>query len=288
MFPIVNKQILAHDIKRIAVSAELIARKAKPGQFVMVVTEEGGEWIPLSIVETDPARGQITLIIQEIGPATRLLGGLPINGEIPSIIGPLGRPVPIQKKGLVICAASGIGTAQLLPVCRALKEAGNKVIGVIGARTKKQLVLEAQMRIACQKIFIATKDGSYERRGMASELVKELLDKEKIQQIYTVGPADMMKNIVQMAGARAVPVGVLLNPVMLCGNGICGSCRVKVNNETVLACRQGPYFSGDQVDFDDLKVRMSAYKSTTESSSDDGEATDAAPVSRLWSELFGR
>lgn len=284
MFPIANKQILAKDIKRLDVSAEAIARKARPGQFVMAVTEEGGEWIPLSIVEADPVRGLITLIVREVGPATRILGGLSINGEIPSLIGPLGRPLPVEKKGLVVCAASGIGAVQLLPVCRALKEAGNKVIGVIGARTRRQLVLEAQMRISCQKIFIATNDGSYERRGLASEIVKELLDKEPIKHIYTAGPADMMKSIVGMAQAKGIPAGVFVNPVMLCGNGVCGSCRVRVGRETVLACQDGPYFPGSEVDFDELKVRMSAYKGAAESP--DGESEEPVSVTRLLSEIF--
>ncbi|MDP2653928.1 MAG: sulfide/dihydroorotate dehydrogenase-like FAD/NAD-binding protein [Candidatus Omnitrophota bacterium] len=255
MFKIVNKQMLGSDVKRLDILAETIAVKAQPGQYVMVIPQEGGEWLPQTIVEADPRRKTISLIFPEAGPAAKQLGAMAINQNIYSIIGPLGRPSTVEKAGLVICVSSGAATAQILPVCRSLTKAGNKVIGVIGAKTRRALVLEAQMRLSCHKLYIATNDGSYERRGRATDIVRQLLDQEKIRLVYAVGSPEMMKAVCELTRSRRIKTLVQLSPAMPCGLGLCGACRVRVAGDVVLACEKGLEFNGHQVDFSYLAVR---------------------------------
>ena len=261
MFTITNKQILTNDVKRLDIQAEAIARRVQPGQFVMVIPREHGEWIPLSVVEADPRKGTITLIFQEAGPATQLLGAMSIKESISSIMGPLGQPsVCIKKYGIVICAASGLGAAQILPVCRALSKLGNKVIGILGAKTRRDLILESQMRLACHKIYIAANDGADERKGSESAIVKQVLDQQVINLVYAIGNVDMMQAIAAATHKKMVPLFVQVSPVMCCGAGFCGSCRIRVGRQTVLACEQGPEFDGHDVDFADLRIRLAAYQ----------------------------
>ncbi len=259
-FKIINKQSLGPDIKRLDIQAPEIARRVKPGHFVIVTPQEGAERIPLTVVEADLNRGLITLIFQEVGATTRQLGMLQINETVFGMLGPLGVPSVIEKLGTVVCITTGVGTAQILPICRAHKKTGNKVIGIIGAKAKKLLTLEAQMRLSCNNLFIATNDGSYMKRGLATDLFRELLNKEKIDLVHAVGSVDMMHSVVAMTRERKIKTRVSLNPVMIDGTGMCGSCRVKVNRKTVLACVDGPEFDGHQVDFEDLKVRMNAFQ----------------------------
>ena len=261
MFTITNKQIVANDVKRLDVVAETIARRVQPGQFVMVIPRENGEWIPLTVVEADPRRGTIALIFKEMGSATQQLGALPIKESIFSIIGPLGQPSVCQKKfGTVVCVATDLGTAQILPICRALTKSGNKVIGIIGARSRRDLVLEAQMRLSCYKILVAATESSQERKSAEPSLVKQLLEQQPIEMVYAVGNIAMMQAVEVMTKAKKIPFFVQINPVMCCGLGFCGSCRVKVNHQTILACEQGPEFDGHKVDFKDLHIRLNAYE----------------------------
>ena len=259
-FPIINKQILAPNIKRLDVEAPGIARRVKPGQFVMVTLDERSEKIPLSVVEANIQRGTIALIIQEVGPSTIRLGALQIKDEIASILGPLGLPATIEKVGVVVCIASGIGATRILPICRAFKQKKNKVVGIMGAKTKKELVLEAQVRLSCHKIFITTDDGSYVRRGSETDLLKEFLDGEKVDLVYAAGSLDMMRGVCHLTRDKGIRTLVNLSPVMVDGLGLCGSCRVKVAGEQVLACVDGPEFDGHRVDFDDLGIRINAFK----------------------------
>lgn len=256
MFKVLNKQILAKDVKRLDVKAPLIAARIAAGQFVMIVTEEGGEWIPMMVAEAEPLRGQITFIFQENNPAAVELGQLTIGEEILSIVGPLGQPAKIAKTGVVVCLATGVGTARILPICKALKKAGNKVIGIMGARTKNSLTLEPQMRIACSRLLIATEDGSYEHRGLASEMLKDILACEVVRQVYAAGSAQMMQAVCQMTKDKAIQTLVQLQPVMACGMGFCGSCRVRVEGKIVLACVSGPLFDGHSVNFEHYKTRL--------------------------------
>jgi len=258
-FKITNKQSLGADVKRLDIKAEEISRRIQPGQFVMVTPLERSERIPLSVVDADAARGTISLIFQEIGFTTKQLGSFQINDNIFNILGPLGVPPAIEKVGIVVCITTGMGTTQILPICRAHKKIGNKVIGIIGAKTKKNLVLESQLRLTCHKILIATNDGSYIKRGLATDLLQDLLKQEKIHLVHAVGSIDMMEAVCAMTREKDIPTRVSLHPVMVDGTGMCGSCRVKVAKETVLACVEGPEFNGHAVDFEDLKIRMNAF-----------------------------
>ena len=177
------------------------------------------------------------------------------------MVGPLGQGAQIDKYGVVVCVATGIGAAQILPVCRGLKKKGNKVIGIIGAKSKKVLMLEAQMRVVCDEIFIATNDGSYERKGLATQLLKELLNKYTVCRIYAIGSVEMMQAASWMAREKNIPVRVTVNPHMINGLGICASCRVKVDGQYRLACTDGPEFDGHGVDYQDLLQRMNALES---------------------------
>jgi ferredoxin--NADP+ reductase len=255
---IINKQILASDIKRIDVEAPQIVDKVRPGQFVIVIAEDRGEWIPLTVIDTDRRKNTITLIFKEVGEATFHLGMMPIGDTIFSILGPLGRPATIAKHGVVVCAASGVAVASILPICRALKEAGNKVLGVIGAPTKREVLLEAQMRLACNQLFIATEDASYARKGKVSKVVEELLGKEQVSMVYTIGPVDMMEAVCQLTQEENIKTYVQVYSKIQCGMGLCGSCRSKVEKKELLSCLHGPEFDGHKVDFNYLKVRTEA------------------------------
>ncbi len=259
MFKIINKQILAPDVKRVDILAPSIAQRIQTGQFVSVCPQEADERIPLSVIEADKEKGIISLIFQEVGYTTTKLGALLINESIFSILGPLGRPATIENKGTVVCIATGIGTAQLLPICRALKKAGNKVIGMIGAKTKRMIMLEAQMRLSCQKIFITTNDGSYERKGLATDVLKEFIDRQEVGLVYAIGSADMMQAVCLLTRPKNIKTFVCVNPIMVDCMGMCGSCRVKVGGRVVLACLDGPEFDGHKVDFDFLNIRMNAF-----------------------------
>lgn len=260
MFKITNKQILAKNVKRLDIKAPLIASRVKPGQFVMLIVREGGEWLPMAVAEAEPMRGQITFIFQESSPISVELGALTIGEDIFSIIGPLGKPAVIDKSGVIVCLATGVGTAQILPICKALKKAGNKVVGIIGAKSKSTLTLEPQMRISCNRLIIATEDGTYERRGLASEMLKEILSTEIVRQVYAVGSVEMMQSVCQMTQDKGIKTHVLLQPAMACGMGFCGSCRVRVEGKVVLACVEGPLFDGHHVNFEHYKTRLATYR----------------------------
>lgn len=260
MFKIVNKQLLAENVKRIDILAPVIASKILPGQFVSVSPDEDEERIPITVNEVDVKRGTIAIIFQEIGRLTRKIGAIPINDSLFSVLGPLGKPSRIEKVGRVICAAAGIGVAQILPIARAHKKIGNKVVGIIGARTKKFLMLEPQMRIACDRLFVTTDDGSYQRKAKITEILQELMAQKKINLVYAIGSVELMRNVCELAKKKTVPSLIKVNPYMVDCMGMCGSCRVKVDGLTKLACVDGPEFDGQKINFDDLDIRMKAFK----------------------------
>ncbi|MBF0385280.1 MAG: sulfide/dihydroorotate dehydrogenase-like FAD/NAD-binding protein [Candidatus Omnitrophica bacterium] len=264
MFEIVNRQILSEDIKRISVLAKDIASRAKPGQFVAVCPEEGDERIPLTIVDSDPSKGTITLIFHEKGQTTLKLGSLPIKENIYSIVGPLGKPSTVEKKGTVICIATGVGIAQMLPIARAYRNIGNKVIGIIGAKSKRRLMLEPQMRICCNKLYIATEDGSYERKGLATDILKKMINEETVNMVYAIGAVEMMENVCAFTKEKKIKTFVQLNPIMVDCMGMCGSCRVKVSGKMVHACIEGPEFDGHKVDFNEFKLRSNSLEELDE------------------------
>lgn len=273
MFKVINKQLLNQNIKRLDIAAPKIAQLFLPGQYVMVTPFAESVPIPLTIVESDTRKGTISLIIHEIGETTRQLGAFSINQDIHLVLGPLGVPAVVRKFGLVVCVAHGIGAAHMLPICRALKKAGNKVIGIIGAKTKRAMMLESQMRIVCDEVYVTTNDGSYERRALASEFLKTFLDKQPVDCVYAAGSVDMMEAASRMSKEKNVPIFVTLNPIMIDALGLSASCRVKVAGEIRLASIDGPHFDGHQVDFDYLKVRMGGFSTAPAESGSESRAS---------------
>jgi NAD(P)H-flavin reductase len=259
MFKILNRQILADDYTRLDIHAPEIASTVKAGQFVRVCPEEGGEHIPLTVVDADALKGSISLIVHHVGVTTRKLGAMAIHTSLYSVLGPLGMPAVIKKKGTVGCLAIGIGIAQILPVVRALRKAGNKVIGIIGAGTKRGLLTESQMRLACNKIFIALDEGSHGHQRLAVDIFKRMIQDENILGVYTIAPVDMMEDICSLTKSRGIETRVTIHTVMADGTGMCGSCRLKVGDKTVFSCVEGPEFDGHSVDFRDLRMRMNAF-----------------------------
>ncbi len=273
MFKVLNKQLLNQNIKRLDIAAPKIAQQFLPGQYVMVTPFAESVPIPLTIVESDTRKGTISLIIHEIGETTRQLGAFSINQDIHLVLGPLGVPAVVRKFGLVVCVAHGIGAAHMLPICRSLKKAGNKVIGIIGAKTKRAMMLESQMRIVCDEVYVTTNDGSYERRALASEFLKTFLDKQPVDCVYAAGSVDMMEAASRMTKEKNVPIYVTLNPMMLDALGLSASCRVKVGGEIRLASIDGPHFDGHQVDFEYLKIRMGGLAAVPAESASESRAS---------------
>jgi ferredoxin--NADP+ reductase len=261
MYKIIFKKELSPNVKQIEVEAPDIAKKAGAGQFVMLRVSENGERIPLTIAGRNPDKGTITLIFQEIGKTTTKLGKLETGDSIPDVLGPLGHATETKKIGTIVAVGGGVGVAEILPVARGYKEAGNKVIGIIGARNKGLVILEEEMKKACDSLFVTTDDGSHIRKGFVSDVLKELIDKgEKIDIVYAIGPVPMMKVISNLTKPYNIKTIVSLNPIMVDGTGMCGSCRVTVGGKTQFACVDGPEFNGHEVAWDELIKRLSIFK----------------------------
>ncbi len=243
------------------IEAPDIARKAKPGQFVIIRPNEKGERIPLTISKANPEAGTIRIIFQVVGKTTAYLSTFKEGDSILDVIGPLGKPTDIEKVGTVVCVGGGTGIAVLYPITKALKDAGNHVISIIGARSKNILILEDDMREASHELHITTDDGSYGRKGFVSDVLKELLDtRDDIKMVVAIGPVIMMKVICNITKEYGVKTLVSLNPIMVDGTGMCGACRVTVGGKVRFACVDGPEFDGHQVDFDELMKRLSMYR----------------------------
>ncbi|MCB4791608.1 MAG: sulfide/dihydroorotate dehydrogenase-like FAD/NAD-binding protein [Elusimicrobia bacterium] len=261
MYNIISKINLANNVKQIEVQAPQIAKKALAGQFVMLRVSEKGERIPLTIAGKNIDKGTITFIFQEIGKTTASLGRLEPGDNIPDILGPLGHPTEIKKIGTVAAIGGGVGVAEILPVAKAYKEAGNKVIGIIGARNKDLVILEAEMKQACDQLFVTTDDGSYGQKGFVSNVLQGLIEKgEGIGLVYAIGPVPMMKVISNLTKPYNIHTIVSLNPIMVDGTGMCGACRVSVGGKTKFACVEGPEFNGHEVNWDELIKRLSLFK----------------------------
>ncbi|MFH0916970.1 MAG: sulfide/dihydroorotate dehydrogenase-like FAD/NAD-binding protein [bacterium] len=241
------------------IEAPSIARKAKPGQFVILKANETGERIPLTMADADPERGTITVVYQVVGKSTALFKTLQVGDGYQDVIGPLGKPTHLEKVGKVVCVGGGTGVAVMYPITRGLKEIGNHVIGVIGARTKDLLILEDQMRAASHELNVCTDDGSYGHHGFVTEVLERILKTEDIKLVVAIGPVPMMKAVSKLTKEYGVRTLVSLNPIMVDGTGMCGGCRVTVGGETKFACVDGPEFDGHQVDYDELTLRLRAY-----------------------------
>ncbi|MCM8795726.1 MAG: sulfide/dihydroorotate dehydrogenase-like FAD/NAD-binding protein [Candidatus Omnitrophica bacterium] len=256
MFKVINKENLAKEVTKIVVKAEQIARKAKAGQFVVVIVDERGERIPLTLADWDKDKGTITLIFQKIGFSTKKLGSLNPGDKIEHILGPLGHPTEIKKWDKVVCIGGGVGIAEAYPVCRAFKEAGNYVIGIIGTRNKDLLILEKEMKKVCDELFITTDDGSYGEKGFVSDVLKRL---SGYNFVYAVGPIPMMQAVSKITQEYHIKTIVSLNPIMVDATGMCGACRLRVGNCTVFGCVDGPDFDAHAVDFEELSRRLKIF-----------------------------
>jgi ferredoxin--NADP+ reductase len=260
MFKVVKREEMSEgNVILNEINAPMIARKAKPGQFVILKVGEEGERIPLTMAETDAEKGTITVIYQVVGKSTALFKTLQVGDSYQDVIGPLGKPTHIEKLGKVVCVGGGTGIAVLHPITRAMKEIGNHVISIIGARSKDLLILEEKMKAASHELRVCTDDGSYGHHGFVTDVLKEVLEKEKIDQAVAIGPVPMMKFVSLLTKKYDVPTLVSLNPIMVDGTGMCGGCRVTVGGKTKFACVDGPEFDGHQVDYDELMLRLQAY-----------------------------
>lgn len=242
------------------ISAPLIAKKAKPGQFVILKANETGERIPLTMAITDPKKGTITIIYQVVGKSTALFKSLNVGERFQDVIGPLGKPTHLKKLGTVVCVGGGTGVAVMHPITRGLKDVGNRVIAIIGARNKDLLILEEEMKAASNELHVCTDDGSYGHHGFVTDVLRDILKKEEVKLAVAIGPVPMMKFACQVTDEYKVKTIVSLNSIMVDGTGMCGCCRVSVGGKTRFACVEGPEFDGHQVDFDELMQRLNAYK----------------------------
>ena len=260
MFKIVRREEMSDGTVILnEIEAPAIARKAKPGQFVILKANEDGERIPLTMAETDPDKGTVTVIYMVVGKSTALFKTLQVGDGYQDVIGPLGKPTHLEKLGTVVCVGGGTGVAVLHPITRALKDIGNNVICIIGARSKDLLIMEDHMRSASHDLRICTDDGSYGHHGFVTDVLKEVLETEDVQQVVAIGPVPMMKFVSKITEEKNVPTIVSLNPIMVDGTGMCGGCRVSIAGENKFACVDGPEFDGHQVDYDELMQRLQAY-----------------------------
>ncbi len=255
LFKIQRKVVLGPKLKLMDIEAPEIAAKALPGQFIILRTDENGERIPLTIADLDREKGIITIIFQEVGRSTDDLGEMEAGECLQDFVGPLGRPSEIETFGTVVCVGGGVGVAPIYPITRAMFEAGNRVIGVIGAKTADQLILQEEMERVCHKLHVVSDDGSIGRKGLVTAPLQRILDEEKIDRVIAVGPLVMMKAVCEVTKAYGVPTIVSLNPIMVDGTGMCGGCRVAVGGETRFACVDGPEFDGHKVDWDEARQR---------------------------------
>jgi ferredoxin--NADP+ reductase len=261
MAKIVKKEILAEKIKLIELEAPLIANKALPGQFVVIRIDEAGERIPLTIADKDPKKGTITIVFQEAGASTMKLGMLKVGDFVLNLLGPLGQPTHIEKYGHVVVIGGGVGIAEIHPIIKAMREAGNKVTAIIGARCKELLILDKMISKASNALLVTTDDGSCGRKGFVSDVLKEMLENgASIDLVYAVGPVPMMEVISNVTKGHNIRTFVSLNPLMLDATGMCGVCRVVVGGKTMFACVDGPEFDAHLVDFAELKLRLSMFK----------------------------
>ncbi|MCE5336974.1 MAG: sulfide/dihydroorotate dehydrogenase-like FAD/NAD-binding protein [Desulfobacteraceae bacterium] len=263
MYKILEKQVLSDVTKLMVVEAPQIARKAKAGQFIIVLMHDHGERIPLTIADYDRAAGTLTMIFQEVGKSTMQMGQMQVGDSFKTIVGPLGHPTEIENFGTVVCVGGGVGIAPVYPIARALKEAGNRVISIIGARTKDLLLWEDKMRAVSDELIVTTDDGSYGRKDLVTVPLKEILESQpgKVAKIWAIGPAIMMKFVAATTKPFNVPTIVSLNSIMVDGTGMCGGCRVLMEGGAQFVCVDGPEFDAHKVDWNNLLSRMAFYRS---------------------------
>ena len=261
MFEIVGKRELAPNIKWIKVKAPLVARNAKPGQFVVIRLHERGERIPLTLFRWDKEEGTIEVVFQEVGKTTYELGTCNVGDKIADVVGPLGKPTHIENFGTAVVVSGGVGAPVGYSVTKALKEAGNYVISIMGFRNKQLVILEDEFREISDELLITTDDGSYARKGFTTDVLSELLESgREVNYVFTVGPVIMMKKVADITRKYGIKTYASLDPIMVDGTGMCGACRVTVGGRVVFACVDGPDFDAHQVDFDKLMKRLTQYR----------------------------
>lgn len=260
MNKITYKEHFSENVVRIDVEAPLIAKARKAGHFVIVRVDENGERIPLTIASSDIEKGTITLVVQKIGVSSTKLCSLNAGDYVADVVGPLGKATHIEKFGTVVCACGGVGTAPMLPIAEAMKKAGNKVISVLAARNKDLIILEDQIRAVSDEVIIMTDDGSYGTKGLVTNGVESVINREQVDLCVTIGPAIMMKFVSLLTQKYNVPTVASLNTIMVDGTGMCGACRVSVGGETKFVCVDGPEFDAHKVDFNEMMLRLGAYR----------------------------
>jgi len=259
-FKIVDARFLSPDVKLFQILAPRIARKRQAGQFVIVRVHERGERIPLTIADADVARGTIAIIVQGVGKTTRLMNSLEAGDAIADVVGPLGKPSEVHQRGTVAVVGGGVGTAIAYPTAKAMKQAGNHVISIVGARTKEMVILEQEMRAISDETYVTTDDGSHGEKGFVTDKLKTLLDAGRhLDLVLAIGPIPMMRAVAELTRPAGIKTVVSLNPIMLDGTGMCGGCRVLVDGRSRFACVDGPEFDAHKVDFDVLSNRNAAY-----------------------------
>ncbi len=257
MYKIIAKEILNKDVDLMVVEAPLVAKNTKPGNFVIVRVDENGERIPLTVVTNDEST--ITIIYQKIGYSTKKLGELKVNDFIEDVVGPLGMPSVIHNVKNVLAIAGGVGAAPLYPQLVAYHKQGSKIDLILGARNEEYLILRDWFEQICDNIYYATDDGSLGVKGYVTDCLKDVLKQKKYDQAIAIGPLIMMKNVVNINKANNLKTEVSLNPIMIDGTGMCGNCRLTINNQVKFACVDGPDFPGEGIDFDELISRQSYY-----------------------------
>jgi len=270
MFKITQAEFLAPGIKRFVIEAPRIARKQKPGQFVILRLYERGERIPITIESSDPARGTISVVVQSVGKTTHLLNSLNAGETLLDVVGPLGKPSEIVQFGTVAIIGGGVGVAMAHPTAAALKRIGNRVISIIGARTKELVILEKDMREVSDEVMVTTDDGSYAAKGFVTDKLQELIKRgERLDLVLAIGPIPMMRAVAEVTRKLAIRTIVSLNPIMIDGTGMCGGCRVLVDGKSQFACVDGPEFDAHRVDFAVLTRRNSTYRTEEKTSMDE-------------------
>jgi len=260
MYEIVRSEKLTPDVIKLEIRAPQIAKKAKAGQFIMVTPGEKGERIPLTMADFSPEKGTVTIAALEVGKTTRQLGTMKAGDKIFSLVGPLGLPTELHNYGNVVSIGGGIGLALMYPVVRAFRQADNRTLNIIGARNEKLLIYEDEIKSVSDEFFVCTDDGSKGHHGFVSDVLKKLIaEGKKIDLVYAVGPIIMMKVIANITKPHNIKTVVSLNPIMVDGTGMCGSCRVIIDGQTKFGCVDGPEFDGHKVDFDNLTARNRRY-----------------------------
>lgn len=260
MNKIVSKEYLSEKVVKFVVEAPRIAKSRRAGHFVICRVGKLGERIPLTIADSDLEKGTITLVVQNVGRSSGKLCALEEGEYITDVVGPLGKATEIKKYGTVVCAGGGVGVAPLYPIVQAMHEARNRVIVVLAARTKDLIILEKEMRAVSDEVIIMTDDGSYGKQGVVTVGIEEVIKREKVDLCVTIGPAIMMKFVSLLTKKYDVPTFASLNTIMVDGTGMCGACRITVGGQTKFVCVDGPEFDAHQVDFDEMLLRMNAFR----------------------------